>query len=260
MFLFVHGGSGAGAGRQGARPPRSQVSRRILKYDKGTHDQTQAHRGIINQGNPALGRSDAIASPAPLGPVTEESTPAPSVGAGPGPSVGRSYDDVSYTHYPSQAHTPFGGVRSLANTYRRCGANWAPPYNSYSHTPLQAGSCQVCRSMKGEGDRGLGEIGESECGRSHRPPVRVAAGARLSILGRCRRGRDELTEPAAPRRPWPNAGCRCPPRGAPSSTTPPRARCATCACGRRGTPSTRPAGTTTTPRRTWRRWIASWTG
>eukprot|EP00962_Isochrysis_galbana_P009991 scaffold2772_cov121-Isochrysis_galbana.AAC.1 len=45
--------------------------------------------------------SDAIASPAPLGPVTEESTPAPSVGAGPGPSVGRSYDDVSYTHYPS---------------------------------------------------------------------------------------------------------------------------------------------------------------
>eukprot|EP00962_Isochrysis_galbana_P012983 scaffold3717_cov124-Isochrysis_galbana.AAC.1 len=45
--------------------------------------------------------SDAIASPAPLGPVTEESTPAPSVGAGPWPSVGRSYDDVSYTHYPS---------------------------------------------------------------------------------------------------------------------------------------------------------------
>eukprot|EP00962_Isochrysis_galbana_P003838 scaffold1072_cov118-Isochrysis_galbana.AAC.9 len=29
--------------------------------------------------------------------------------------------------------------------------------------PLQAGSCQLCRSMKGEGDRGLGEIGESEC-------------------------------------------------------------------------------------------------
>eukprot|EP00962_Isochrysis_galbana_P004166 scaffold1151_cov126-Isochrysis_galbana.AAC.17 len=52
------GGSGAGAGRQGARPPRSQVYRRILKYDKGTHDQTQAHRGIINQGqgNPAVGR------------------------------------------------------------------------------------------------------------------------------------------------------------------------------------------------------------
>eukprot|EP00962_Isochrysis_galbana_P019242 scaffold5603_cov125-Isochrysis_galbana.AAC.2 len=47
-------GSGAGAGRQGARPPRSQVSRRILKYDKGTHNQTQAHRGIINQGNPAV--------------------------------------------------------------------------------------------------------------------------------------------------------------------------------------------------------------
>eukprot|EP00962_Isochrysis_galbana_P029034 scaffold9250_cov105-Isochrysis_galbana.AAC.8 len=47
--------------------------------------------------------SDAIASPAPLGPVTEESTPAPSVGVGPGPSVGRSYDDVSYTHYPSHA-------------------------------------------------------------------------------------------------------------------------------------------------------------
>eukprot|EP00962_Isochrysis_galbana_P027951 scaffold8795_cov116-Isochrysis_galbana.AAC.6 len=38
---------GAGAGRQGARPPRSQESRRILKYDKGTHDQTQAHRGVI---------------------------------------------------------------------------------------------------------------------------------------------------------------------------------------------------------------------
>eukprot|EP00962_Isochrysis_galbana_P023994 scaffold7320_cov139-Isochrysis_galbana.AAC.2 len=47
---------GVGAGRQGARPPRSQVSRRILKYDKGTHDQTQAHRGIINQGNPAVDR------------------------------------------------------------------------------------------------------------------------------------------------------------------------------------------------------------
>eukprot|EP00962_Isochrysis_galbana_P041196 scaffold15055_cov121-Isochrysis_galbana.AAC.4 len=29
--------------------------------------------------------------------------------------------------------------------------------------PLQAGSCQVCRSMKGEGDRELGEIRESEC-------------------------------------------------------------------------------------------------
>eukprot|EP00962_Isochrysis_galbana_P054642 scaffold26260_cov126-Isochrysis_galbana.AAC.2 len=33
------------------------------------------------------------------------------------------------------AHTAFGGVRNLANTYRRCGANWAPSYNSYSHTP-----------------------------------------------------------------------------------------------------------------------------
>eukprot|EP00962_Isochrysis_galbana_P013811 scaffold3936_cov128-Isochrysis_galbana.AAC.8 len=31
------------------------------------------------------------------------------------------------------SHTPFGGVGSLASTYRRCGANWAPPYNSYSH-------------------------------------------------------------------------------------------------------------------------------
>eukprot|EP00962_Isochrysis_galbana_P028003 scaffold8828_cov129-Isochrysis_galbana.AAC.5 len=29
--------------------------------------------------------------------------------------------------------------------------------------PLQAFSCHQCRSMKGEGDRGLGEIGESEC-------------------------------------------------------------------------------------------------
>eukprot|EP00962_Isochrysis_galbana_P052084 scaffold23450_cov135-Isochrysis_galbana.AAC.2 len=29
--------------------------------------------------------------------------------------------------------------------------------------PLQAGSCHACRSMKGGGDRGLGEIGESEC-------------------------------------------------------------------------------------------------
>eukprot|EP00962_Isochrysis_galbana_P032661 scaffold10785_cov114-Isochrysis_galbana.AAC.7 len=29
------------------------------------------------------------------------------------------------TRVPS--HTPFGGVRNLANTYRRCGANWAPP-------------------------------------------------------------------------------------------------------------------------------------
>eukprot|EP00962_Isochrysis_galbana_P013193 scaffold3766_cov124-Isochrysis_galbana.AAC.1 len=28
--------------------------------------------------------------------------------------------------------------------------------------PLQAGSCHQCRSLKGEGDRGLGEIGESE--------------------------------------------------------------------------------------------------
>eukprot|EP00962_Isochrysis_galbana_P010688 scaffold2973_cov114-Isochrysis_galbana.AAC.2 len=31
------------------------------------------------------------------------------------------------------SHTPFGGVRSLANTYRRCGANWAPPHTT--HTP-----------------------------------------------------------------------------------------------------------------------------
>eukprot|EP00962_Isochrysis_galbana_P009992 scaffold2772_cov121-Isochrysis_galbana.AAC.2 len=33
------------------------------------------------------------------------------------------------------SHTPFGGVGNLANTYRQCGANWAPPYNSYSHIP-----------------------------------------------------------------------------------------------------------------------------
>eukprot|EP00962_Isochrysis_galbana_P028454 scaffold8995_cov120-Isochrysis_galbana.AAC.5 len=32
------------------------------------------------------------------------------------------------------SHTPFGGVRSLASTYRRCGANWAPPDSLYSHT------------------------------------------------------------------------------------------------------------------------------
>eukprot|EP00962_Isochrysis_galbana_P034331 scaffold11620_cov119-Isochrysis_galbana.AAC.5 len=32
------------------------------------------------------------------------------------------------------SHTPFGGVRYLASTYRRCGANWAPPDNSYSHS------------------------------------------------------------------------------------------------------------------------------
>eukprot|EP00962_Isochrysis_galbana_P005017 scaffold1375_cov96-Isochrysis_galbana.AAC.12 len=30
----------------------------------------------------------------------------------------------------------------------------------YLHPSSGAGSCQVCRSMKGEGDRGLGEIGE----------------------------------------------------------------------------------------------------
>eukprot|EP00962_Isochrysis_galbana_P019674 scaffold5726_cov116-Isochrysis_galbana.AAC.5 len=42
-----------------------------------------------------------------------------------------------------------------------------PPHTEVVHTvqspPLQAGSCQGCRSLKGEGDRGLGEIGESEC-------------------------------------------------------------------------------------------------
>eukprot|EP00962_Isochrysis_galbana_P016948 scaffold4854_cov131-Isochrysis_galbana.AAC.1 len=32
------------------------------------------------------------------------------------------------------SHTPFGGVRSLASTYRQCGANWAPPDSLYSHT------------------------------------------------------------------------------------------------------------------------------
>eukprot|EP00962_Isochrysis_galbana_P047433 scaffold19389_cov112-Isochrysis_galbana.AAC.3 len=32
------------------------------------------------------------------------------------------------------SHTPFGGVRQLARTYRQCGANRAPPDNLYSHT------------------------------------------------------------------------------------------------------------------------------
>eukprot|EP00962_Isochrysis_galbana_P041857 scaffold15453_cov110-Isochrysis_galbana.AAC.6 len=32
------------------------------------------------------------------------------------------------------SHTPFGGVRNLAITYRRCGANRAPPDSLYSHT------------------------------------------------------------------------------------------------------------------------------
>eukprot|EP00962_Isochrysis_galbana_P032836 scaffold10870_cov117-Isochrysis_galbana.AAC.1 len=44
------------------------------------------------------------------------------------------------------SHTPFGGVRNLANTYRRCGANWAPPYNSYSHTRAAA-SFKLARLM-----------------------------------------------------------------------------------------------------------------
>jgi len=69
--------------------------------------------------------SDAIASPAPLGPVTEESTPAPSVGAGPGPSVGRSYDDVSYTHYPSHGS---GFSTDPAYAY-----NYQPPHHPQWH-------------------------------------------------------------------------------------------------------------------------------
>eukprot|EP00962_Isochrysis_galbana_P018596 scaffold5365_cov115-Isochrysis_galbana.AAC.10 len=39
-----------------------------------------------------------------------------------------------WTSARGPSHTPFGGVRNLANTYRRCGANWAPPYNSYFHS------------------------------------------------------------------------------------------------------------------------------
>eukprot|EP00962_Isochrysis_galbana_P007863 scaffold2131_cov113-Isochrysis_galbana.AAC.14 len=51
------------------------------------------------------------------------------------------------------SHTPFGGVRSLANTSRRCGANWAPPYNSnsYSHRVHRCMHavhlCVVCVAM-----------------------------------------------------------------------------------------------------------------
>eukprot|EP00962_Isochrysis_galbana_P051477 scaffold22881_cov104-Isochrysis_galbana.AAC.2 len=37
------------------------------------------------------------------------------------------------------SHTPFGGVRNLANTYRRCGANCGPHHHTthkkYSHPP-----------------------------------------------------------------------------------------------------------------------------
>eukprot|EP00962_Isochrysis_galbana_P035544 scaffold12191_cov126-Isochrysis_galbana.AAC.5 len=51
--------------------------------------------------------------------------------------------------------------------------------------PLQAGSCQMCRSMKGEGDRGLGEIGESECqGRPQsRPPHRTPRSSLMHWAG-----------------------------------------------------------------------------
>eukprot|EP00962_Isochrysis_galbana_P000706 scaffold191_cov111-Isochrysis_galbana.AAC.5 len=41
------------------------------------------------------------------------------------------------------SHTPFGGVRSLASTYRRCGANWAPPDSLYSHTPTKSSSVRL---------------------------------------------------------------------------------------------------------------------
>eukprot|EP00962_Isochrysis_galbana_P024003 scaffold7325_cov120-Isochrysis_galbana.AAC.2 len=52
-------------------------------------------------------------------------------GKEPSPRVPREVDYIAR----GPSHTPFGGVRSLANTYRRrCGANWAPPYNSYSHS------------------------------------------------------------------------------------------------------------------------------
>src|SRR6056297_1233362 len=33
------------------------------------------------------------------------------------------------------SHTPFGGVRSLANTYRRCGATTGPHHTTHTPTP-----------------------------------------------------------------------------------------------------------------------------
>eukprot|EP00962_Isochrysis_galbana_P011799 scaffold3334_cov139-Isochrysis_galbana.AAC.6 len=56
------------------------------------------------------------------------------------------------------AHARNLGVRGeLARNGAQCTQSNPPPFR------LQAGSCQVCRSTEGEGDRGLGEIGESEC-------------------------------------------------------------------------------------------------
>eukprot|EP00962_Isochrysis_galbana_P015323 scaffold4395_cov123-Isochrysis_galbana.AAC.6 len=37
------------------------------------------------------------------------------------------------------SHTPFGGVRQLASTYRQCGANRAPPDKLYSHSMVIVG-------------------------------------------------------------------------------------------------------------------------
>eukprot|EP00962_Isochrysis_galbana_P039013 scaffold13947_cov108-Isochrysis_galbana.AAC.7 len=64
------------------------------------------------------------------------------------------------------SNTPFGGVRNLANTYRRCGcgANWVPPYNSYSHNsethPGEGRSFETSAR-----DERLEEVGGNEGGR-----------------------------------------------------------------------------------------------
>jgi hypothetical protein len=71
--------------------------------------------------------SDARAFPAPLEPVVEESRPAATAAAGPGPSVGPSYDDVSYTaRYPSHGS---GGNNDTTTYY--C----LPPQHQWPPTP-----------------------------------------------------------------------------------------------------------------------------
>eukprot|EP00962_Isochrysis_galbana_P036513 scaffold12640_cov106-Isochrysis_galbana.AAC.12 len=44
------------------------------------------------------------------------------------------------------SHTPFGGVRNLANTYRRCGANWAPPHIQLILTQGREGRSKLIRA------------------------------------------------------------------------------------------------------------------
>eukprot|EP00962_Isochrysis_galbana_P039971 scaffold14440_cov143-Isochrysis_galbana.AAC.1 len=69
------------------------------------------------------------------------------------------FDRGRWTIARGPSHTPFGGVRSLANTYRRCGANWAPPYNSYILPHCRPHNGCRCRSLQATScapERGIG--------------------------------------------------------------------------------------------------------